>query len=240
MGKKYILYEMKKWIREPMMVFLIAYPLILAIIVRFAVPYAEEQFNFPLVPYYHVVIAAVMLLTSAVNGGLIGFSILDDRDDKVLYALDVSPVSFNIFMGFRFVMSFVLSYISSILVILVADLVTVPLYALLLVPIAISLFSSVSAMFINFFASNKVEGFAMMKAGAMIIIFPIVSLFFTDFKEFFFGFEPNFWAVKALAAAMVENVDFNLGFWGYYPVGVIYVLVLNALAYKIFKKKIMT
>jgi fluoroquinolone transport system permease protein len=240
MGKKYFIYEIKKWVREPIMSFLIAYPVILAIIARFALPFAEEQFHFSLAPYYHIVIAAIMLLTAAVTGGLIGFSILNDRDDKILYAIDVSPVSFNVFMGFRFAMSFILTYISSIAAILIANLVEVPLYALLLVPIAVSLFSSVSAMFINFFASNKVEGFAMMKAGAMIIIFPIVSLFFTDFKEFFFAFEPNFWAVKALGTAMIPKAEFNLGFWGYYPVGIIYVVVLNVLAYKIFRKRIIT
>lgn len=238
MSRKYIIYELKKWLRDPMMGFLLVYPIIIAVAVRFGVPYAEEQFKFPLASYYHVVISVVMLLTAAVTGAIIGFSVLDDRDDKVLFAIDVSPVSFDAFMSFRFVLSFALTYISCILAILIIGFIEIPLYAMLLVPVTISLFSSVSAMFINFFASNKVEGFAMMKAGAMIIVFPIVSMFFTDFKEFFFGFEPNFWAVKALSAAMLPDVDFNLGFWGYYPVGIIFVVALNVLAYKIFKKRI--
>ncbi len=238
MAREYIIYELKKWLRDPMMVFLITYLLIIALVIRFSVPYIEEKFNFSLVAYYHIIIAGTMLLTAVVVGAIIGFSILDDRDDKVLYAVDVSPVSFNTFMGFRFVLSFVVTFISCILAILIINLGDIPLYALLLVTISISLFSSVSAMFINFFATNKVEGFAMMKAGAIIIVFPIVAMFFTDFKEFFFGFEPNFWAVKALSVAMLPNVDFNLGFWGYYLVGVIYVIVLNIVVFKIFKKRI--
>lgn len=240
MAGKYILYELKKWLRDPMMVFLLAYPLILSGIVRLGVPYAEEQFHFSLAAYYHIVIAAIMLLTAAVTGGIIGFSILDDRDDRILYAIDVSPVSFNVFMGFRFILSFVLTYSSCILAVRIADLGDLPLYAALLVPVPISLFSSVSAMFINFFATNKVEGFAMMKAGAMIIVFPIVSLFFTDFKEFFFGFEPNFWAVKALSTAIRPDTGFNLGFWGYYPVGLVYAAALNVFAYKMFRKRVIT
>lgn len=240
MARKYIIYEIKKWIRDPMMVFLLVYPIILAVFVRFGVPYAEEQFNFSLAAYDHIIAATMMLLTAAITGGIIGFSILDDRDDKILYAIDVSPVSFNVFMGFRFAICFALTYISCILAILIADFEGIPLYAMLLIPVTISLFSSVSAMFVNFFASNKVEGFAMMKAGAMIVVFPIASLFFTDFKEFFFGFEPNFWSVKALSAAMLPNVEFNLGFWGYYPVGLAYVIILNYVAFRIFKKRIIT
>lgn len=239
MTKRYVIYELKKWIRDPMMIFLIAYPIILALIVRIGVPYTEDKFHFSLLPYYHIIIAALLLLTAAVTGGVIGFSILDDRDDKVLYAIDVSPVSFNLFMGFKFMMSFALTYISSILAVLIVDIGEIPLYALLLVTATTSLFSIVSAMFVNFFATNKVEGFAMMKAGAIIIIFPIVSMFFTDYKEFFFGFEPNFWSVKALSVAMLPNVDFNLGFWGYYSVGFIYVIALIILTFKIFKRRIM-
>ncbi|MGD9677029.1 MAG: hypothetical protein AB7V16_01530 [Vulcanibacillus sp.] len=238
MTEKFILYELKKWIRDPMMIFLLAYPIILAGIIRVGIPIAEEQFHFSLAQYYHIFVAGVMLLTAAVTGGVIGFSILDDRDDKILYAVDVSPVSFNVFMGLRFAMCFILTYISCIIAIIIVDLVEIPLYAILLVTISISLFSSISAMFVNFFATNKVEGFAMMKAGAIIVIFPIVSMFFIDFKEFFFGFEPNFWAVKALSVAILPNVDFNLGFWGYYLVGIVYVVVLNLLVFKIFKKRV--
>lgn len=222
-----------------MMLFLISYPIIVALIIRLAVPYTEEKFNILLSPYYHIIIAGIMLVTAAITGGVIGFSILDDRDDRILYAIDVSPVSFEVFMGFRFLMSFILTYISCIAVILIIDLGEIPLYALILVTASISLFSSVSAMFVNFYATNKVEGFAMMKAGSIIIVFPIVSMFFIDYKEFFFGFEPNFWSVKALSVAMVSEVDFNLSFFGYYSVGLIYVVALNIFAYKVFKKRIM-
>ena len=239
MKTSYFAYELKKWLRDPMMSFMLVFPVFLALIVRLGVPYAEEQYRFSLEPQYHVFIAALMLMTAAITGGIIGFSILDDRDDKILYAVDVSPVSLHMFLGFRFAMSFVLTYISCILVMLVANLAEVPPYAMLLVPVSISLFASVSAMFVNFFSTNKVEGFAMMKAAGMIIIFPVVSLFFTDFKEFFFGFEPNFWAVKALGAAMLPAAGFNLGFFGYYSVGLIYVIVLNAVFYKIFRKRML-
>jgi len=240
MKRKYILYEIKKWLRDPMINFLLLFPIILAVIVRYGVPYIEEQFHLSLAASYHIIAAGIMLMTAAITGGVIGFSILDDRDDKILYAIDVSPVSFNMFMGFRFAMSFTLTYISCILAILITSFDGIPLYAMLLIPVTISLFSSVTAMFINFFATNKVEGFAMMKAGGMIIIFPIVSMFFTDFKEFLFGFEPNFWTVKALGAAMLPNIEFNLGFWGYYPVGLVFVIALNIVVYKIFRKRIIT
>ncbi len=236
---KYLIYELKKWVRDPMMIFLLAYPVIIASVVRFGVPYAQEQFQLSVAPYNHVLAAVLMLLTSAISGAVIGFSILDDRDDKILYAIDVSPVSFDIYMGFRFIMSFMLTYVGSVVALLIANLGGIPVYALLLVPVGIALFSFISAMFINFFASNKVEGFAMMKAGAMIIVFPIASLFFTDYKEFFFGFEPNFWAVKALSVAMLPTLEFNLGFWTYFTVGIFYAFGLNVVTYHIFKKRIM-
>ena len=48
MKDKFIIYEIKKWLRDPMLSFMIALPVILALVVRFGVPYAEEQYNFSL------------------------------------------------------------------------------------------------------------------------------------------------------------------------------------------------
>jgi fluoroquinolone transport system permease protein len=240
MPKNYILYEFKKWLRDPLLSFLLIYPLVLSTIVRFGIPYAEEEFGFSLAAHYHVVIVVVMLMTSLITGAIIGFSILDDRDDKILYAIDVSPVSFNFFVGFRFFLSFVLTFISIIIsLIIISGIVIVPLYAMIFVSISISLFSSIAAMAINCFASNKIEGFAMMKGVGMIIILPIASLFFTDAKEFFFSFEPNFWSVKAFSVAMLGESGFNLNFWSYYVIGFVYILLINFLIFKIFKRRIM-
>lgn len=239
MKQSYIKYELKKWIRDPMVSFLLIYPVILALVVRFGVPFAEDKFGFPLIPYYHVIIGTLLLFVTVLTGTVIAFSILDDRDDKILYAVDVSPVSFNMFIGIRFFMCFVLTYVSCILSVLISG-IKVPLYALFLVSISISLFASLSAMFINCFSNNKIEGFAVMKGGGSIIIFPIVALFFTDKKEFFFGFEPNFWTVKALGAAMQPSMDFNLSFGVYYIVGLIFVIALNFLIYNTFKRKVLS
>jgi len=236
--QSYIKYELKKWIRDPMVAFLLIYPVILALAVRFGVPFAENKFGFPLTSYNHIIIGALLLFTTVLTGTVIAFSILDDRDDKILYAVDVSPVSFDTFIGLRFFMCFILTYISCILAIWIAG-IAVPLYAMLLISISISLFSSLSAMFINCFSNNKIEGFAVMKGGGSIIIFPIVAMFFTDKKEFFFGFEPNFWTVKALGVAMQPNMDFNLSFGLYYTIGLVFVIALNFLIYKTFKRKIL-
>lgn len=240
MPKNYVMYEIKKWLRDPLLSFLLLYPIILSAVVRFGVPYAEKQFHFSLAPYYHIVIAVLMLMTALLTGAIIGFSILDDRDDKILYAVDVSPVSFNFFMGFRFFMSFVLTLAANLLSILIANLISIPFYAMLLVSVSVSLFSSIAAMAVNCLATNKIEGFAMMKATGLIIVLPIASMFFTDFKEFFFSFEPNFWSVKALSVAVMKDIDFNWSFWGYYAVGILYVSVLNLLVFRLFKRRIAT
>lgn len=238
MRQSYIKYELKKWIRDPMVSLLLIYPIILALVVRFGVPFAEDKFGFPLTPYYHIIIGALLLFVTILTGTVIAFSILDDRDNNILYAIDVSPISFNTFIGLRFIMCFVLTYISSVLAILISG-IEVPLYAMLLISISISLFASLSAMFINCFSNNKIEGFAVMKGGGSIIIFPIVAMFFTDKKEFFFGFEPNFWTVKALSVAMQPNMDFNLTFGAYYIVGLLFVIALNFLIYNTFKRKVL-
>ncbi|TCK98162.1 fluoroquinolone transport system permease protein [Natranaerovirga hydrolytica] len=241
MSKNYLSYELKKWLRDPLLSFLLIYPLILTVIARFAIPYTEEQFQLSLEGYYHIILGALLLMTALITGAIIGFSILDDRDDNILYAIDVSPVSFDFFVGFRFLLSFILTFITSIVsIIIMKSVIIIPLYAMLLIPLSTSLFSSVAAMTINCLATNKIEGFAMIKGVGMIIVLPIVSMFFTDAKEFFFAFEPNFWAIKALSVSALGEELFNLNFWSYYFIGFVYIILLNLVIFKVFKKRIMT
>jgi fluoroquinolone transport system permease protein len=68
--------------------------------------------------------------------------------------------------------------------------------ALLLAAVAGSLFAPLSALFLAAFASNKVQGFALMK-GAGVIFLPVIMAYFVEEPlQFAFGLIPVYWPVK--------------------------------------------
>jgi len=234
----YASYETRKWLRDPFARFIIAYPPVFGVIIRYVIPFAEKHAGRSFAPFYHVILAALILVISRISGAVLAFSILDDRDDNVLYAVRVAPLTFEFFTGLKMLLVFLLSFTGTILAVCIAGLMDISAGILLEISFLSALSAPLVALLINCVASNKVEGFAGIKAFNGLVIVPIVSLFFLDKKEFLFAFEPGFWPAKAFSAALIGQDIFQLGYSQYYLIGLVYVVILNIVVYQAFKKKI--
>jgi len=234
---RYALYELKKWARDSLLGFFIAYPLILGLAVRWLIPVIEEKTGASIAPYYFLIEAA-LLLTPLIVGAVAGFSILEDRDDNILLAIKVAPMSLEFFIGLKLFLVFALSVLGSAFAIWVARLAPVSAGTIWAVSVVSALSAPLTALLVNAVASNKIEGFAMIKGTGVLIIFPIVGLLFFDAKEFLFSFVPGFWPAKALAVTMLPQHTFQLGYAVYLLIGLVYALLINLLAYRLFRAKV--
>ena len=88
----FIISELKKWIRDPLLSFMLLYPFIIGLIGRYGLPILENASGMSLTPYTDIVVVVLALLTPQVFGALLGFSILDDRDDHILTAIQITPL----------------------------------------------------------------------------------------------------------------------------------------------------
>ncbi len=229
--------ELKKWVRDPMMAFMIFYPLIFGIVGRYVLPALAENSVFNVDAYADFILAVLALITPFAYGALVAFSILDDRDDHILTAINVTPLSLNQFLSFRMAMATLLAFIASIFIMWFANVGDLSLAVMASIALLNSLTTPMVGFFINAFATNKIEGFAVMKGFGMVIILPVVSLIFTDAKEFIFALAPGFWPAKAISTVIRGQELLNLTYNQYYFIGLAYVLVLLVLSYKIFLKR---
>ncbi len=235
MYKNFLMSELKKWTRDPMMKFMLLYPLIFAIIGRFVIPEIMSPENLSRSSDFIVVI--LTLMTPIIFGAIIAFSILDDRDDNILTSIRTTPLSIHKFLSFRLIVSVIMSFITCVFVMWFSDIGDLPFGAILSISILTALAAPMTGLLINALASNKIEGFAVMKGTAMIIIIPFVSLFFVDYKEFFFSFIPGFWPAKAISSLIRGENVLLLSYYQYYFIGLIYILILNILVYYLFLKR---
>ena len=233
----FIVSEFKKWLREPLTRLIIFYPLVLGLVGRYLLPYIESNTGFVIDFYADVILVVLSLITPLIFGAVIGFSILDDRDDNVLSAVKVTPLGINKFLSFRLIMVFICSTAACIFVILFSDIVSLKLGRVVSISVLASLSAPMTGLVINSFASNKIEGFAVMKGFGALIFFPIVSLFFVDFKELFFAFAPGFFPAKALSALVRGEQALFLSYNQYIFFGWIYGVAVNILAYVVFNKR---
>lgn len=114
---RYVSYELKKWLRDSLLAFLVTYPLIFAAAARWLVPFIETRNSVSLAPYYYLIVAALTLFTPLIFGAVAAFSILEDRDDNILLAIKVAPLNLSFFIGIKLLIVFSLSFLSSMFII---------------------------------------------------------------------------------------------------------------------------
>lgn len=238
MYKSFVTSEWKKWLRDPLMGFMVFYPILFGVIGRYVLPLIAENTGFSIEHFADLIVVILVLLVPHVYGALIGFSILDDRDDHILSSIHVTPLGIHQFLSFRMTVVLILSFIATTYVIWFSNIGDLTFAHIIAIAFLVSLAAPMTGLFINALAKNKIEGFAVMKGTGMIIIFPIVSLFFLDKKELFFSFAPGFWPAKAISSLIRGEEVLLLSFHQYYLIGLAYILFLNVVVYKIFLTKI--
>jgi len=237
MYKSFLLSELKKWFRDPMMKFMLIYPIFFGFIGRYVVPAIAKSSQFKVDSASDYILSGLILITPMIYGALIGFSILDDRDDKVLTSIRVTPLSVHQFISFRLIIGLILSFLGCIFVLWFSNIGNLTAGQIIALSLLSALATPISGLAINALAHNKIEGFAVMKGTGTIIIIPIIALYFSDAKELFFSIIPGFWPAKAISS-IVSNKTLLLSYTQYYLIGLIYVIILNVLVYRYFLKKI--
>lgn len=228
--------EIKKWSRDSMMGFMLVYPIIFGLLGRYFLPWLTKKYGFNFVPFNDLILVILVLFVPIAYGALIGFSILEDRDDNVLTNIKVTPLSLHQFLSFRLIAVYLLCVLATIFVMWFSNVGDISMKNIILISLLASLEAPISGLLINSFAKNKIEGFAVMKIGGSIVVFPIVALFFNGARELFFSFAPGFWSAKVISS-IIRGGGLYLSYNQYYFIGLVYMIILNILAYRLFMKK---
>ncbi len=214
-------------------------PLLLAAVVRWGVPWLTDWLaatvGFDLVPY-HMLIASyvVVLMVPILVGQIIGFLLLDERDDDTMTALLVSPLPLEGYLAYRIGLPLLGCMLMAMLALVLTDLVYVPFT--LLAPIAL-LYALETPMLTLFMASvcqNKVQGFAFIKAVGALPLLAAVAYFVDGPWQYLAGVIPPFWPLKAFWLASEGGASF--AYWAVVALGLVFHVVLLAVQLRHFRR----
>jgi fluoroquinolone transport system permease protein len=179
---------------------MLIYPLVIALLVRLGVsPLTEwlaRRYEFDLTPYYPLLMSFVLLMPSMLAGMVIGFLLLDQRDDQTLAALQVSPLSLKGYFVYRNTLPLVLSFVVTVIVFAVAGLVSVGFLGVIGTAASSAPLAPIYALALAALASNKVQGFAFSKAFGVLLFPPVFAYFFEPPIQFIFGLDPLYWPAR--------------------------------------------
>lgn len=221
--------------RDPLLVMIVLAPVIWTIGVVLLVPRVtallSERYGFDLVPYYPLILTALLLLTSIIiAGALAAFLVLDEVDAGTLTALRVTPVPLSTFFAYRAGTVMVVTTVYVVATLSFSGMVE-PSVIPTLVPIGLlaGLSAVVTLLLIVAVASNKIQGIAMVRALGMLIAgLPCLPWFIDSTWNLAFGVLPPYWPAKAFWVASDHGT-----WWPYLLVGVLYNL---AVAWPLFRR----
>lgn len=192
--------DVKSIWRDPLLRWFILVPLLMGAGVRFLLPLlvqpARQLFDFDLAAYYPLWMSMIALVAPMLVGAVIGFLLLDSRDDGTLEALRVTPLSLGGYLLYRCAVPVGLGVLATLVVIPLSGLAPLPFGGLVLVALAAAPFGPLTALYLAAFAENKVQGLALLKVFGVILLPPLAAYFVPPGWQVLFGLAPTFWPMK--------------------------------------------
>lgn len=226
--------------RDSLLFFVLLGPFVYLALVRFVIPpltgYLVDAYGFDLTPYYPLLLSAFLVLGCPVLIGTVaGFLLLDERDYDTLTALKVTPVPTGAFAAYRAATAIFVSALYVLVTLSFSDLMPLSLLPkAIAIALLAGLLSNFVALSLAAFASNKVEGLAIIRAiGGLLFVVPLIPYFIDSSWQLLFGLVPSYWPAKAFWVAS-EGANF----WPYLLVGFVYNLALTLALLRRFQKKV--
>lgn len=186
--------------RDALLRWFIFLPLILVLGFRILMPLATrlvwDRLAFDLHPYYPLAGSFLYLILPMLVGMVLGFLLLDQRDDHTLTALQVTPLSLNGYLAYRISLPLLIALVMTLITVPLAGLGLVNPLAHLAAALCAAPLAPMFALFTAAFAQNKVQGFAVMKAASVVNIPPFIAFFIHSGWQWLFGLVPTYWPVK--------------------------------------------
>lgn len=193
--------DVKNIHRDAMLRWMVGLPFLVAMALRGVIPLLLPQLEtflpFSLIPHANPLFSVVLLLfVPFLYGMVIGFLLLDQRDDGTLMALQVTPLSLNGYLAYRLLLPMGLSVVVTTAVFPVANLPVPSLPGLVITAIAAAPLTAVFALLLSTFAQNKVQGFVIAKLSGVFMLPPLAAYFAPPPWRWLLGFAPTFWPAQ--------------------------------------------
>jgi fluoroquinolone transport system permease protein len=192
--------DIKSIHRDPMLRWLVFYPVAFGLAVRWGTPWLtgwlKARFHFDLQPYFPLLCSFLVFVMPMLAGAIIGFVMLDQRDDRSLTSILVTPLPLRTYVFCRLSIPAAFSFAVSLLIIMLSGLSTIPLWGIVLASLTGAGMAPVFCLFYAAYATNKVQGFALMKATGILFVPPVVAWFVSSGWQWLFGIIPVYWPAK--------------------------------------------
>ncbi len=229
--------------RDRLSVTMVVFVVVIALFLRFALPWLDQFLDTAgvlpnqstanrLSDYYPALIACFAVFQGGLfSGAIFGFALIDEKEDRTIKAMLVSPVPFSEYMLYRVVVASLVAYATVVFLLLTVNLAPLALGEVLVIALGASLTGPLATLFYAVYAENKVQAFAIAKFVGIAGWIILIGWFVAEPFQWLFGLFPPFLTSKAYWMAL----DGNPNWWIVHAIGIATQLGLIALLANRFK-----
>lgn len=212
--------------RDSFLVYAFVLPVVMGVAGNLAIPPLTDALaartGFDLTLYWPLITGYYMLLSVPVlMGTIVGFLLIDERDEHVLSAIQVTPVPLPAYLCYRVALPAVLSIVLSTLGWWLTGLSALPPGAMALAACGAAPLAPATMLFLAGWAANKIQAFALLKIISAFMLVPVAAYFVPTPWQYAVGAVfPPYWP-------MMAAWSWEAGQWGRGLGGLGLSLVLN-------------
>jgi fluoroquinolone transport system permease protein len=207
-------------------------PLIIIIITRLIIPWISENVA-PMEQFYPLLFMFIVIMIPLMFGFVLGFLIMDERDENLLTVLRVMPISRNTYLFYRMLLLSILSLIYILLFPILTGLIEISFIDYLPTALLLMLLTPTLGLIANIVATNKVQAFAVFKTLGGVFYIPLFAFFINNDLKYILGIIPNFWTFMALDAILTTGSQDYI----YIGIGFCTHFILLGILFYLFNKK---
>lgn len=202
MNKTAFVSDMKKIVREPILILFMAVPFFALFAIKallsFGLPLLVKHTGFVLDPYFAYVEVLCLLLSPGMLGAVSAFMMIDERDGGIYDLMSITPIGYAGYITNRLMMPFCFSIFYTIIFHYTLHIYSASFFPLLLIAFLAGLQSIVIALFLFSLADDKVKGLTLAKSLNIFILTAGGDLMEIPAVSFICSLFPFYWSAKIL------------------------------------------
>lgn len=202
--------DLKKIIREPLMLLFMAVPFLAIAAVKalvvFGFPLLQRYTGFDCTPYLGYIEGFMVLLSPGMLGTVAAFMMIDERDDGIYTLMSVTPIGFQGYILNRLLMPFVLSMAYTLVSHVIMNLVAVTAGSLVAVMMIAGMQGVTISLILFSIADDKVKGLTLAKMLDSLMITCMGDLLGIRWVSVVCGLLPFYWTTTLMVAPQSAGV----------------------------------
>lgn len=211
-----VISDIKNIARDFILVFCLLLPVFLVLVFRFMIPFISGLVRpyFDLYPYFPFIFGIYLFVAPMMHGWVIGFLLLDERDENTLIAISITPLGKTGYLLYRIATLILVNCVFVMALAPLTGLMKVSILRLFPVAMLSSIEAPLFALMIASFARNKVEGLAFAKGLGLLMIPCFIGLTIPAPWHYFGGIFPTYWVTQSVLSMNGSAAGFLLNITG--------------------------